>query len=103
MMVLESSNNDVCLFKSWDKLGLFDGYDDDEFNQWCKFHSYNDMAHKKYDMDHRFMRVGSVSFLNENEEFEVETINPCARLTIARAHGQIDDLIDGAASKQMCV
>ncbi|CAB4392726.1 unnamed protein product [Rhizophagus irregularis] len=54
-------------------------------------------------MDHRFMRVGSVSFLNENEEFEVETINPCARLTIARAHGQIDDLIDGAASKQMCV
>ncbi|CAB4489002.1 unnamed protein product [Rhizophagus irregularis] len=54
-------------------------------------------------MDHRFMLVGSVSFLNENEEFEVETINPCARLTIARAHGQIDDLIDGAASKQMCV
>ncbi|CAB4430049.1 unnamed protein product [Rhizophagus irregularis] len=113
MMVSESSNNDVCLFKSWDKLGLFDGYDDDEFNQWCKFHSYNDMAQldyvkywtdnlsyervenlnacvvsmtpasKKYDMDHRFMRVGSVSFLNENEEFEVETvlaINPCARL-----------------------
>ncbi|POG76346.1 uncharacterized protein OCT59_024721 [Rhizophagus irregularis] len=88
-MVLESSNNDVCLFKSWDKLGLFDGYDDDEFNQWCKFHSYNDMA--------------QLDYVKYWTEFEVETINPCARLTIARAHGQIDDLIDGAASKQMCV
>ncbi|EXX58538.1 hypothetical protein RirG_197050 [Rhizophagus irregularis DAOM 197198w] len=180
IIVSETSNNDVCLFKSWDKLGLFDGYDDDEFNQWCKLRGYNDMAQldyvkywtgaypseldkwhetpagnlqektenylglreseikrdyqiyrdnlsyervenlnacvvsmilqieppasKIYDMDHRFMRVGSVSFLDENEEFETETvlaIHPCARLTIARAHGQIDDLIDDAASKAL--
>jgi hypothetical protein len=40
IIVSETSNNEVCQFKSWNKLQLFDGYNDDEFNQWCKLHSY---------------------------------------------------------------
>jgi hypothetical protein len=169
----ETSNNEVRRFKSWNKLSLFDGYDDDEFNQWRILRGYGNIAQlnyvkywtgaypleldkwhdtpagnlqektenyleiretvvardhqiyrdnlsdkgvenlnacvasmilqieypfsKTYDMDHRFMRVGSVSFLDEDEEFEVETvlaIYPFARLAITHAHGQnvIEDL-----------
>ncbi|GBB85238.1 hypothetical protein RclHR1_01180015 [Rhizophagus clarus] len=40
IIVSETSNNEVCHFKSWNKLHLFDGYDDDEFNQWCILHGY---------------------------------------------------------------
>ncbi|PKC11599.1 hypothetical protein RhiirA5_412900 [Rhizophagus irregularis] len=123
MMVLESSNNDVCLFKSWDKLGLFDGYDDDEFNQWCKFHSYNDMAQLDYvkywtgeehynlykkplkekSSERPRVVVWKPNATHQADLAEMPVDPPCARLTIARAHGQIDDIIDGAASKQMCV
>ncbi|GES95375.1 hypothetical protein GLOIN_2v1782051 [Rhizophagus clarus] len=174
IIVSETSNNDACRFKSWNKLNLFDGYDDDEFNQWCTLRGYDDNKaqmdyvkywtsaypleldiwydtpagnlqektenylglresiiardyqiyqdnlskkraenlnacvtsmilqtepplNKTYDMDHRFMRVGSVSFLDENEEFEIETIlaiHPLTRLAITHSHGQnvINDL-----------
>jgi len=44
IIVSETSNNEICQFKSWNKLQLFDGYNDDEFNQWCTLYDYKDKA-----------------------------------------------------------
>ncbi|CAB4390510.1 unnamed protein product [Rhizophagus irregularis] len=41
IIVSETSSNEICQFKSWNKLQLFDGYDDEEFNQWCILHGYD--------------------------------------------------------------
>ncbi|RIA87884.1 hypothetical protein C1645_695657, partial [Glomus cerebriforme] len=48
IIVSETSNNEISQFKTfkpWNKLQLFDGYNNEEYNQWCKFHGYENNAH----------------------------------------------------------
>ncbi|RIA83457.1 hypothetical protein C1645_833697 [Glomus cerebriforme] len=45
VIVSETFNDEVNQFKSWNKLQLFGGYDDDEFDHWRTFRGYENDAH----------------------------------------------------------